>query len=242
MNASQPILAIKQMQICQGQHDSGFWVDLPDWQLHPGQRWLVSGESGCGKSTLLEVLGLIKASVSAEEFSIHHSGTRIDIEQLWQSDQQQALASLRAQSIGFLLQTGGLLPFLSVEENIRLPLRVLRRNQLSEFADHAQEVLGLRSLLKNKPHQLSIGERQRVAFVRAIAHQPPLLLADEPTASLDRRNAERLLALMLELQQQTDTCLVLVTHDPHLVSWPELHQLQAQGWQAQRRVGSQFVS
>lgn len=242
MNAIKPILAIKQMQICQGQPDSGFWVDLPEWQLFAGQRWLVSGESGCGKSTLLEVLGLIKASVSAEEFAINHAGNRIDIERLWRADRQQALASLRAQTIGFLLQTGGLLPFLSVDENISLPLRLLGQQRKSEFADYALEILGLTALLNNKPHQLSIGERQRVAFVRAIAHQPPLLLADEPTASLDRRNAERLLALMLELQQQTDTCLVLVTHDPQLVSWPELHQLQAQGWQAQRRVGSRFVN
>ena len=95
--------------------------------------------------------------------------------------------------------------------------------------------------MSKKPRQLSLGERQRVAFVRAIAHQPHLLLADEPTASLDAENAARLLALMLELQQESRICLVLVTHNPDLVRWPEQRQLRAVYFRQNGKSGSRFI-
>lgn len=241
MTSAAPIVSIKNMQVCQGTAERGFWVDVPSWQLQRDQRWLVTGESGSGKSTLLEVLGLIKSSQLAEQFVFSGTTGLVDVSALWVSNQQRQLSKLRASNIGFVLQTGGLLPFLSVQDNLNLPLKLLGRDLNNSFTAHAVNTLKLQPLLSKKPRQLSIGERQRVAFVRAIAHQPRLLLADEPTASLDSTNASRLLALMLELQQESKICLVLVTHNPDLVSWPDQRQLRAVDWRKGERSGSQFL-
>jgi putative ABC transport system ATP-binding protein len=235
------IISISDMQICQGSAESGFWVDLPGWELTSGQRWLVTGESGTGKSTLLEVLGLIKSAQASRQFTFTYAGQSIDVQRLWHTSRQYQLSGIRADNIGFVLQTGGLLPFLNVADNIKLPLRLLGKSLDNAFTAHAIATLKLKPLLFKKPRQLSIGERQRVAFVRAIAHQPGLLLADEPTASLDSVNASRLLDLMLELQQESGICLVLVTHNPELVDWPGQRRLHAVDWQHQGKSGSRFI-
>nr|WP_221189766.1 ABC transporter ATP-binding protein [Azomonas macrocytogenes] len=185
--------------------------------LQRGEVAAITGASGCGKSTLLEMIGLILRPETLDSYRLGDSATALDIADLLHEDRQKALADIRARRLGFVLQTGGLLPFLSVRQNIELPRRMLGLSVASEPVEDAIERLNLAPLLAKKPGQLSIGERQRVSFVRAIAHEPDLLLADEPTAALDPIQARKLFELIIELVRRWRIAALLVTHDWDLV-------------------------
>ena len=198
-------------------------VHLPELTLARGQVVAITGESGCGKSTLLEALGLLLAPESVAQYSL---GGR-DIAALLTADDQPELADVRARSLGFVLQSGGLLPFLKVRDNISLPRRLLGLDRKSEHVDRAIAALRLEPLLDQLPQALSIGERQRVACVRAIAHQPQLILADEPTAALDPHNARQLFELLLSLVDELGLSALIVSHDWELVNSFSLPRLSA---------------
>lgn len=200
-------------------------VCLPALQLNRGEIRAITGESGCGKSTLLEAIGLLLAPQELTHFSLGHE--HLDIRQLLQIDDQSALAVVRSRQLGFVLQNGGLLPFLRVRDNISLPRRLLGLPVRSAHVDNAIDMLRLRHLLDKYPQALSIGERQRVACVRAIAHEPQLLLADEPTAALDPLNARRLFELLLSLVRELGLAALVVSHDWALIDEFGLARLTA---------------
>lgn len=207
------MLRIENMSIERG--SQGFQVSLPSLTLHRGEVVAITGPSGCGKSTLLEMIGLILAPARLQTFTLGDDA--LDIAACLQRGEQSRLADLRAQRLGFVLQTGGLLPYLSVRQNIELPRRLGGLPRHSELVEEALDCLHLRPLLNQWPRQLSIGERQRVAFVRAIAHQPDMLLADEPTAALDPQQARRLFELIIDIVRRFRIAALLVTHDWDLV-------------------------
>lgn len=188
-----------------------FRLTVPGLRLRAGQAVAVTGPSGCGKSTLLDLLGLVLRPSSAATFRVMGE----DVSALWADGAggQSALAALRAGAVGYILQTGGLLPYLSVAENIGLSPRLLGQAMDRGWFDHLVTQLGLQDHLKKAPRLLSIGQRQRVAMARALAHRPPLVLADEPTAALDPVTADRALALLLGLSADSGSVLVLVSHD-----------------------------
>ena len=189
------MLRIKGLKIQRGVGANAHRVYVPELNLARGAVLAITGESGCGKSTLLETLGLLLAPEALGQYHLDSQ----DIAALLAADDQVALADVRARSLGFVLQSGGLLPFLKVRENINLPRRLLGLSNKSDHVERAIAALHLEPLLEKLPQALSIGERQRVACVRAIAHQPQLLLADEPTAALDPHNARQLFELLLGL-------------------------------------------
>ncbi|MGL5031042.1 MAG: ABC transporter ATP-binding protein [Aeromonas sp.] len=214
------MLSIEQLSIVRGSGEQAHRVCLPSLTLPLGQVVAVTGESGCGKSTLLEVIGLLLNPTQVHRFEmafIDESPAIADIAHLQASNDQKALAAIRAARIGFMLQSGGLLPFLSVRDNIRLPCQLLGISEDQQLLRRAIHTLKLEGLLHKKPAQLSIGERQRVAFVRAIAHRPKLLLADEPTASLDPHTAKLLFALFIELVEEWGIAALVASHDWGLV-------------------------
>lgn len=177
-------------------------VQLSDFRIGAGRAVALVGPSGCGKSTVLDLLaGTLTPDrvgaliVAGHNFSWKDSGIA------W-----------RARSIGYVLQTGGLIPSLSVAENILLPRRLLGVPGWGD-ARGVVDRLGITNLLRRLPAQLSIGERQRVAIARALAHDPQLVLADEPTAALDPNRAQDVLALLSELVRGRGRTLVMVTHD-----------------------------
>lgn len=217
------MLRIKGLKVQRGSGIQAHRVHLPELTLARGQVLAITGESGCGKSTLLEALGLLLAPESVAQFSL---GGR-DIAALLTADDQPALADVRARSLGFILQSGGLLPFLKVRDNINLPRRLLGLDSKSDHVDRAIAALRLEPLLDQLPQALSIGERQRVACVRAIAHQPQLILADEPTAALDPHNARQLFELLLSLVDELGLSALIVSHDWALVSSFGLPRLNA---------------
>lgn len=172
----------------------------------PGERVLLMGQSGSGKSTLLHLVGLLDVPAAG---SLHVAGT--DVRGL--SDAQRTV--LRLKFIGLVYQFHHLLPELTAEENVAFPL-LLQRKRWAEALPVAQTLLGrvgLSRRLSHRPAQLSGGEQQRVALARALITKPALLLADEPTGSLDEHTSRTVLELLLELVDQQQTALLMATHN-----------------------------
>lgn len=184
---------------------------IPALQLSAGEQLAIVGPSGCGKSTLLDVLALVLAPDQVGAFDFNS----VDIAQLWRADRQTTLAELRSQHLGYVLQTGGLLGFLDVRGNIALSRQLLGLKDDGSVARLAEQ-LDIRDQLGKKPAALSVGQRQRVSCARALAHAPQLILADEPSASLDPLNAERVMQVLLAQAREQRAACVIATHDEPL--------------------------
>ena len=143
----------------------------------------------------------------------------VDISNLWKKKQLNQLGDLRRLRIGYVMQTGGLLPYLTVRENINLSRRLLDM-QDDGLVDELASDLGIRRHLNKLPHLLSVGERQRVAIGRALAHRPAIVIADEPTASLDPIAAERIMSLFIELVDELHITVILASH-----AWRHINRL-----------------
>ena len=226
------MLDIQDMWVRRGSGAQAHNVRLPTLQVKPGDILAITGESGCGKSTLLEAIGLLLQPVELGRFHLGPATASLDIAQMLAANDQPGLAAVRSRHLGFILQSGGLLPFLSVRDNISLPRRLLGMPAESAQVDRAVQALRLDGLLDKLPQALSIGERQRVACVRAIAHEPQVLLADEPTAALDPHSARRLFELLLSLVNELGLSALVVSHDWALVrdfGLPRLGAISRQG-------------
>lgn len=189
-----------------------------DFSLAKGEMLVLWGPSGSGKSTLLNILaGVLAADAGVVRLQDQRG-------ELWSygQDDPRSTTKLRRQLIGYVFQFFNLIPTLTVAENIELTIRLAGRDRLGSFsADALREQalqkageLGLTPLLNLFPETLSGGEQQRAALVRALAHQPRLLLADEPTGNLDADNAKRVMAALLDQLAGGDCGLVVATHDP----------------------------
>lgn len=224
------MLVIHEMMVQRGQGEQTHTIRLPNLSLSSGQCLAITGPSGCGKSTLLETIGLLLAPSELEYFKL--GSPQHDVAQLWRTHAQDQLARLRARDLGFVLQSGGLLPFLNVADNIALPRRLQGLPPESDRINRTAKRLGLIPLMKKRPAMLSIGERQRVAFVRALAHEPQLLLADEPTAALDPHSAHGLFELFMEVVEELQLAALVVSHDWALVKTfgiPRFNAITAKG-------------
>ena len=198
--------------------------DLPiltgvNLELQPGNAIAVTGPSGSGKSTLLYIIGLLDQPTSGEVMIL-------DQHPLQQSAAEQA--AFRCRHLGFIFQDHHLFPQCTVLENVLLPTLALpTKDPAAE--DRARQLLdrvGLADRVNHRPAQLSGGERQRVAVCRALINQPTLLLADEPTGNLDRKTAERVGTLLLELAGEQQTLLICVTHSVELAArFPQHEEL-----------------
>ena len=179
-----------------------------DLDIREGDFLALMGPSGSGKSTLLNLIGGLDRPSSG---TIEVAGQRID------SMSDGALARWRANNVGFIFQMYNLLPVLSAERNVELPLLLTRlsRGERRKRVDAALSLVGLQDRAKHKPRELSGGQEQRVGIARAIVSDPTLLLCDEPTGDLDRKSGDEVLNLLQALNQRHGKTIVMVTHDPH---------------------------
>ncbi|MFQ1053463.1 ABC transporter ATP-binding protein [Gilliamella apicola] len=221
------MLVIKQLEISRSTGKSSFRVCLPELKLRAGNVVVIQGDSGSGKSTLLEMIGMILKPDKVDDFKLFLDHNDLDIAKWINNNDINQLANIRAQYLGFMLQTGGLLPFLKIYDNILLPIKLLQKNVDNSRLEYLIDKLGISHLLNKYPKQLSIGERQRASFIRSIIHKPALLLADEPTSALDPYNANLLFDLIIEQAQQDNIAAIIVTHDWQRISTKGLFTLSA---------------
>ncbi len=175
--------------------------------IKPAETVAITGTSGSGKSTLLGILAGLDQPSSGEVVLKGHDLTRLD-------EDERAL--VRARHVGFVFQSFQLIHHLSALENVMLPLELRGDETAATRATALLEKVGLKERLHHTPRQLSGGEQQRVALARAFVGAPDILFADEPTGNLDRETGQSVIDLLMTLNREHQTTLILVTHDPSL--------------------------
>ena len=202
------VLACRQLEKTFGEGEVALTIlhDI-DFTVNAGERIAIMGTSGSGKSTLLHLLGGLDEPTGGD---ISITGQPLA------SLSSVQLGRLRNRTLGFVYQFHHLLPEFTATENVAMPLLVrgVRSAQAREQAESQLARVGLSARLSHKPGEMSGGERQRAAIARALVTKPACVLADEPTGNLDRHNAEQVYELMLELNQELGTSLLVASHDP----------------------------
>lgn len=188
-----------------GEGNTRVWaLDDVNLTINKGEVVAVVGASGSGKSTLLHVMGGVD---TPNEGNVIVDGK--DITRL--TDEEMSV--FRRRKIGFVFQAYHLIPVLTVEENIKMPILLDHRKPDRDYIDHIIEMLGLKDRRKHLPNQLSGGQQQRAAIARALANRPALILADEPTGALDSKNGNEVITLLQDSVKKLDQTLVLITHN-----------------------------
>ncbi|MDT0122948.1 ABC transporter ATP-binding protein [Paenibacillus sp. RRE4] len=172
--------------------------------VQQGEFVAIVGASGSGKSSLLHLLGGVDRPTSGQ---VHIDGT--DLYSLKETD----LAIFRRRKIGFIFQAYNLIPVLSAEENIKLPMLLDHRQADEDYADELMNVLGLKDRKHHLPNQLSGGQQQRTAIGRALINKPSIILADEPTGNLDSKNSKEIVDLLTYSVRKYNQTLIMITHD-----------------------------
>ena len=200
-----------------------FQLTIPTLQILKGEKIALIGQSGCGKSTLLDMLAFISKPTRSDSFIFSFQNkseqTQVEIAKLWQKRRHNLLGKLRRQYIGYVMQTGGLLPYLNVKENINMSRDMLGLADDGTTENLADE-LGLTTHLKKSPNALSTGERQRVAIARALAHRPEIVIADEPTASLDPYASKTVMSIFIRLVEEMGITVIVASH-----AWDDIKEL-----------------
>ncbi len=202
---SEPIIRVEDVTKMYGAGETTVRaLDELSVEVQTGEFVAVMGPSGCGKSTLLNMLGALDQPTEGRVW--------VDGEDL---SKLKDIDRFRALTVGFVFQLHNLLPTMTAQENVEVPLQGQKgsRKERRERAAHLLELVGLGDRCGHLPSQLSGGQRQRVAIARSLANEPALILADEPSGSLDSQSSEEILALLAELNRSQQTSIVVVTHD-----------------------------
>ena len=181
-------------------------------QIRPGDFISIMGPSGSGKSTLLHIIGGLDTPTSGQvlygDTDIHHGSDR-------------ELSAFRRRKIGFIFQHFNLLPVLTAQENITMPLLLDGRQPDEAYLQEIAAFLGIDKRLTHLPHELSGGQQQRVAIARALTAKPDIIFADEPTGNLDSKSGCEVMRMLCDLRRQMNKTLVIITHDPRIAEMAE---------------------
>jgi putative ABC transport system ATP-binding protein len=177
--------------------------------INKGEMVAIMGPSGSGKSTLLNLIGLLDKPTSGSYLLEDKEVSRLS---------GKELAKVRGQKIGFIFQSFNLLPYLSALGNVELGQKYSGKVNL-EAAKEALDKVGLTERIKHRPNELSGGEQQRVAVARALAKDPPIILADEPTGNLDSKSSKEIMAILGNLHNERNLTLVMITHDSNIARY-----------------------
>lgn len=205
------VLSVNQLQkVCEGKVPYQALKDI-NFKLKKGEFVAIMGPSGSGKSTLLQVISTIDSPTGGSVL--------IDGKNPHQMVKEE-LASFRRRELGFIFQDFNLIHTLTVEENIMLPLSLegVPANEITKRTREVARYLGIEALLPKRTFEISGGQAQRVAIARAVAHQPSLILADEPTGNLDSKATKDVMNLLKTLNKEMDSTILMVTHDAYVAS------------------------
>jgi putative ABC transport system ATP-binding protein len=177
--------------------------------INKGEMVAIMGPSGSGKTTLLNLIGLLDRPTSGNYLLDGKEVSRLG---------RGELSKIRGQKIGFIFQTFNLLPYLSAKGNVELGQKYAGKLD-SQKAKEALVKVGLADRIKHRPNELSGGEQQRVAVARALAKDPPIILADEPTGNLDSHSGKEIMSILTSLHDEQNITVVMITHDPNVASY-----------------------
>lgn len=220
------MLEVADLTFSYGKDKECFEIKLKALSLACREIAVLTGVSGSGKSTLLECLALVRSEFKASRFQIAEQNVAL------MTEKEKRL--VRSALIGYMPQQGGLIPFLKLRDDFDLSIKLARKAYATlgfksadvslDYACDLASKLGIGSLLNRLPQELSEGQRQRAAFVKAISRGPKVLLMDEPTSALDPNHAHKLFEEMIEVTYQSDLCVLAVTHDLSLADHYHLKQ------------------
>jgi putative ABC transport system ATP-binding protein len=184
-----------------------------DLTVEQGEFTTIFGPSGSGKTTLLNMIGCLDKPTA---------GTILFDRQSLEDRDKKALAMIRRHNVGFIFQSYNLIPVLTAYENVEFAIRLVNKYDKREIQERVLRILnavGLEGLENRKPNELSGGQKQRVAIARALVKEPKLVLADEPSANLDSKTSEEVLAVMAKMNQELGTTFIFSTHDPRVMDY-----------------------
>lgn len=217
-----PMIHVRDLSLIRQARADGpeYHLAVPDFEVTPGARVGLIGESGSGKTTFLELLGLLAWPDTLERFDFapEQGGPVVDLVPSIRGRHATQLSSLRSNCIGFVMQDGGLLPYLTVRENAELSLNLSGRRRPKIGIEDLAEMMGISGCLDRYQSELSGGQRQRAAVLRALSPGVPLLLADEPTASLDPGSSRKVIEAMLASADVLAATLIIATHNAKLLT------------------------
>jgi putative ABC transport system ATP-binding protein len=194
-----------------------FELRVPELSFERGKFYGVVGRSGSGKSTMLDLLAMVAKPTSVEQYQLHAPDGSLDLARIVLADDDKAISAARLNHFGYVLQTGGLFSFLTIEENLLLPFALSDRPVDEEHLARLVALYDMGDHLHKKPSALSGGQRQRVSILRALCLKPTIVLADEPTASVDENLADLIVAELKRLAAEHGVTVVMVSHDLELV-------------------------